>query len=329
MKKSIGAKTILYPTPVLIVCTYDKDGKPNAMTAAWGGICCSKPPCVTVSLRKATYSYGNMMETKAYTLNIPSESYAKEADYFGMVSGKTVDKFAATGLTPVKSELVHAPCIQEFPFVVECKLLHTLEIGLHTQFVGEILDIKAYPSVLDVSESIDLAVVVIPYKYVPGAIKQCGEKGIPAAVIITAGFREAGHEGLEREHEVVALAKEYNMRIIGPNCLGVIDTFTPLNASFSDGTPPKGPMNFTSQSGALGTAILDWARAGRLGFAKFVSLGNKADVSEIDLFEAWADDPDANVLMAYIEGVSDGAKFIETSRNTSKKKPIISPAVPK
>lgn len=187
----------------------------------------------------------------------------------------------------------------------------------------EILDIKAYASVLDVSESIDLAVVVIPYKYVPAAIKECGEKGVPAAVIITAGFREAGHEGLEREHEIVALAKEYNMRIIGPNCLGVIDTFTPLNASFSDGTPPKGPMNFTSQSGALGTAILDWAMAGRLGFAKFVSLGNKADVSEIDLFEAWADDKDANVLLAYIEGVTDGQKFIETSRNTSKKKPIV------
>ena len=147
MKKSIGAKTILYPAPVLIVGTYDKNGNPNAMTAAWGGICCSSPPCVTISLRKATYSYGNIVENKAYTLNIPSEKYVSEVDYFGIISGKNGDKFAATGLTPVKSELVNAPYIQEFPLVLECKLLHTFEIGLHTQFVGEILDVKAEEAV--------------------------------------------------------------------------------------------------------------------------------------------------------------------------------------
>ena len=148
MKKSIGAKTILYPTPVLIVGTYDKKGKPNGMTAAWGGICCSSPPCVTVSLRKATYSYGSILESKAYTLSIPSEKYVAEADYFGMASGKDEDKFKTTGLTPVKSELVNAPYIQEFPLILECKLLHTFEIGLHTQFVGEILDVKADETVL-------------------------------------------------------------------------------------------------------------------------------------------------------------------------------------
>lgn len=148
MKKAIGAKTILYPTPVLIVGTYDKEGKANGMTAAWGGICCSNPPCVTVSLRKATYSYGNIVESKAYTLSIPSVKYASEADYFGIVSGKREDKFKATGLTPVKSDLVNAPYIKEFPLVLECKLLHTFEIGLHTQFIGEILDVKADESVL-------------------------------------------------------------------------------------------------------------------------------------------------------------------------------------
>jgi len=148
MKKSIGAKTILYPTPVLIVGTYDKDGKANAMAAAWGGICCSKPPCVTVSLRKATYSYGSIVENKAYTLSIPSVKYASEADYFGIASGKTEDKFKATGLTPVKSDLVNAPYIKEFPLILECKLLHTFEIGLHTQFIGEILDVKADEAVL-------------------------------------------------------------------------------------------------------------------------------------------------------------------------------------
>ena len=142
MKKSLGAKTLLYPTPVLVVCTYDDEGKPNAMTAAWGGICCSSPPCVAVSLRKATYTYGNLMSKRAFTINIPSENYAREADYFGMVSGKKEDKFAKTGLTPVKSDLVDAPYISEFPFTIECKIIQVIEIGLHTQFIGEVMDVK-------------------------------------------------------------------------------------------------------------------------------------------------------------------------------------------
>lgn len=148
MKKSIGAKTILYPTPVLIVGTYDKDGRPNAMTAAWGGICCSSPPCVTVSLRKATYSYNCIIGSGAYTLSIPSEAYVEAVDYLGMASGKNADKFKTAGLTPVKSDQVNAPYVGEFPLILECKLLHTLEIGLHTQFVGEILDIRADESIL-------------------------------------------------------------------------------------------------------------------------------------------------------------------------------------
>lgn len=148
MKKSLGAKAIAYPTPVFIVCTYDKEGKPNAMNAAWGGICCSGPPCLTVSLRKATYSYGNIMERQAYTVCIPSEKYIKEADYFGMTSGKNEDKFAKTGLTPVKSDLVDAPYIKEFPLIIECKVIQTVEIGIHTQFIGEIVDVKAEEDVL-------------------------------------------------------------------------------------------------------------------------------------------------------------------------------------
>jgi flavin reductase (DIM6/NTAB) family NADH-FMN oxidoreductase RutF len=149
MKESLGPKTIVYPTPVFVVGTYDKEGKPNAMTVAWGGICCSRPPCVAVSLRKATYSYWNIVERKAFTINIPSETHLRVADYFGMASGKTEDKFAAAGLQPVRSSLVDAPYIEEFLLVLECKVLHTLEIGLHTQFIGEILDVKADASVLD------------------------------------------------------------------------------------------------------------------------------------------------------------------------------------
>lgn len=187
----------------------------------------------------------------------------------------------------------------------------------------EILGQKAYPTVLDVPDEIDLAVIVIPYPYVPAVLEECGKKKIPGVVVISAGFREAGMEGLERELELVEIAKKYQFRLIGPNCLGIIDTFTPINASFSAGTPPQGPMAFMSQSGALGTAILDWAQAGRLGLAKFVSLGNKADVSEIDLLKAWADDVDTNVILMYSEGLPNGQEFIKVARRVTKKKPVV------
>ena len=187
----------------------------------------------------------------------------------------------------------------------------------------EILGLKAYPSVLDVPDPIELAVLVIPYMFVPDALRECGQKGIPAAIIITAGFREAGMEGLERERELLEIAEQYHIRIVGPNCLGIIDTYTPLNASFSAGTPPSGPTAFMSQSGALGTAVLDWALAGRLGLSKFVSLGNKADVDETDLLNAWEDDPHSKVIMIYVEGLPNGQEFIRTARRISRKKPIV------
>jgi flavin reductase (DIM6/NTAB) family NADH-FMN oxidoreductase RutF len=156
MKKSLGAKTIVYPAPVFVVGTYDRQGKPNVMTASWGGLCCSSPPCVAVALRKATYTYGNIVERKAFTINIPSAQYIKEADFFGLVSGKNNDKFAATGLAPVKSDLVDAPYIREFPFILECKLVHTADVGSHTQFIGEIVDIKAEESMLNEKGLLDI-----------------------------------------------------------------------------------------------------------------------------------------------------------------------------
>jgi len=142
MKKSLGAQTLIFPTPVWCVGSYDKEGQPNVMTIAWGGICCSKPPCLTISLRKATYTYGNILERGGYTVSVPAAKYAEEADYFGIASGRDVNKFQVTGLTPIRSNLVDAPYVEEFPMVLECKLLHHFEIGLHTQFVGEILDVK-------------------------------------------------------------------------------------------------------------------------------------------------------------------------------------------
>jgi flavin reductase (DIM6/NTAB) family NADH-FMN oxidoreductase RutF len=148
MKKSLGARTLLFPTPVLIVGTYDHDGKPNLMNAAWGGICCSQPPCVAVSLRKATHSWAGIVERKAFTVGIACETRMVEADFVGIASGRDVDKFAITGLTPIRSDLVDAPYAAEFPVVLECRLLHTVEIGLHTQFIGEIIDVKADHAIL-------------------------------------------------------------------------------------------------------------------------------------------------------------------------------------
>ena len=148
MKKDIGAKTLLFPTPVLVVATYDLNGNSNAMTAAWGGICCSDPPCVTISLLKATYTYGCLIETKAYTINVPGEQFINEADFFGIATGREIDKFAATGLTPIRSDFVNAPYISEFPLNLECKVVHIAELGLHTQFVGEVVNVKVDDSLI-------------------------------------------------------------------------------------------------------------------------------------------------------------------------------------
>jgi flavin reductase (DIM6/NTAB) family NADH-FMN oxidoreductase RutF len=154
--KSLGAKTLAMPCPVWVIGSYDKDGKPNVMTASWAAICCSQPPMVTVSLRAVTKTYGNIMESKAFTVNIPSERFARETMYFGSVSGKDVDKFAASGLTPMKSALVNAPYVKEFPLVLECKLVKTVELGLHTMFIGEIVDVKAAASILNAGGAPDI-----------------------------------------------------------------------------------------------------------------------------------------------------------------------------
>jgi len=143
MKRSIGAQALVFSSPVWVVGTYDREGKPNVMTVAWGGICCSEPPCVGISLRKVRYTYGNIMERQAFTVSVPPEEYAKEADYFGIVTGEKVNKFSATGFTPVSSDLVDAPYVKEFPLILECKVIHTFDIGSHTQFIGEIMDVKA------------------------------------------------------------------------------------------------------------------------------------------------------------------------------------------
>lgn len=167
MKKSIGANTFAFPVPAWAIGTYDDEGKPNVMTAAWAGICCSKPPCMAVSLRKATSTYDNLVARKAFTISMPSENHVRVIDSIGLVSGRDVDKFVTLGLTPARAEHVDAPFIEEFPVIIECRLLHTFEIGLHTQFIGEVMDIKADETVLDEKGRPD-AEKVRPVMFSPG-----------------------------------------------------------------------------------------------------------------------------------------------------------------
>ena len=167
MKKSIGAGTHALPAPVWVVGTYDSAGKPNLMTAAWGGICNSRPPCIYVSLRKATYSHGNIMARRAYTVSIPSEHHLKEADWIGLASGRDADKFTTTGLTPTRSKLVNAPYVEEFPVAIECRVVEIHELGLHTQFIGEVVDVKADESFLNPTGAIDIEKVK-PLIFSPG-----------------------------------------------------------------------------------------------------------------------------------------------------------------
>lgn len=187
----------------------------------------------------------------------------------------------------------------------------------------EILGLECYKSVLDVPGQIDLAIIVIPNLFVAKVLEECGQKGVKGAVIITAGFREAGHEGVKMERELLSIAGKHGIRLIGPNCLGTIDTILPLNGSFAAGMPKKGTIGFMSQSGALCTAILDWALAEGVGFSYFVSLGNKADVDEVDLLEAWENDENSRVVISYLEGLRDGQRFIEVARRVTRKTPFI------
>ncbi|MBE0425484.1 MAG: acetate--CoA ligase family protein [Nitrospirae bacterium] len=188
---------------------------------------------------------------------------------------------------------------------------------------SEILGLKAYPSILDVPDKIDLALIVVPPKSVLETIEQCGKKGIDVSIIITAGFRESGLEGAKLENNLMKKAKESGVRFIGPNCLGLIDTHSRLNASFAAGMPAKGSIGFFSQSGAICLAVLDRALPEGIGFSKFISMGNKADISDTEIMLALAEDDNTKVILGYIEGISDGRKFLEVASQISKKKPLI------
>ncbi|MFA4872160.1 MAG: acetate--CoA ligase family protein [Patescibacteria group bacterium] len=213
------------------------------------------------------------------------------------------------------------------------KVGNDILLNLKKTFKGDIYPInldeakiegfKAYPSILKAPKNIDLAIIAIPSQFVAAVVEECGRAGGKNLIIISAGFKEIGGQGEILEKKIKALAKKYNLRIMGPNCLGFISTAPPINASFANHAPAKGNIAFFSQSGALGAAVLDMAAAQKLGLAYFVSIGNKIDINEIDLLNYFKDEPKVKVIQAYLENINDGQEFIRLAKTVSKKKPII------
>jgi acetate---CoA ligase (ADP-forming) len=183
----------------------------------------------------------------------------------------------------------------------------------------------AYASVKDIPGPVDLAVVVVPKELVLRVVDECGEKQIPGLVVISAGFREVGGAGVEMEHQLVERVRRYGMRLVGPNCMGVLNTEEGLsmNATFAPSMPPAGPVSFMSQSGAMGVTILDYAAEYGIGIHNFVSVGNKPDVSGNDLIEYWSEDPATRVILLYLESFGNPQKFTSLARRVTKQKPIV------
>ncbi|MCS7261643.1 MAG: acetate--CoA ligase family protein, partial [Anaerolineae bacterium] len=187
----------------------------------------------------------------------------------------------------------------------------------------EILGYRCYPSVSEVPDPVDLAVVIVAAERVIEVIKQCAARGIHHAVVSSGGFSEIGEEGRVREQALVETAKQLGMRIIGPNCIGTIDTYHHVNVTFTIGKPRPGPIGFVSQSGALCVALLMWAENNGIGFSRIASLGNQADVNETEMLAVLGEDLRTQVVTAYIEGVADGRAFMEVAERISRKKPLI------
>jgi len=187
----------------------------------------------------------------------------------------------------------------------------------------EILGFKCYGNITEVPDNVDLAVIAVPARIVPMIAEQCGLKNVKGIVVISAGFSEIGREGSHLEKKLLAVCRKYGMRMQGPNCLGLINTQSHMNASFAATQPISGNIAFVSQSGALGSTILNWALQNDVGFTSFISLGNEADLSAADFLEALAEDEQTKAIGLYIEGVKNGRRFLDVARSVTKKKPIV------
>lgn len=185
-----------------------------------------------------------------------------------------------------------------------------------------ILGLKAFKSVADIKNKIDLAIIVIPAEFVSEEIKKCAKTGIKNIIIISSNFAEAGKEGKIREEEIKKIGKELNLNILGPNCFGVINSGIGLNATFSKAKIKKGKIAFISQSGAIASAVLDWAQERNIGFSKFISLGNKILLNENDFFESLKDDKETELVIVYLEEIEDGERFMEDVSRLSRIKPV-------
>jgi len=183
--------------------------------------------------------------------------------------------------------------------------------------------LKCYGNLEAIGEEPELVIIVVPAGIVPDVMKQCAAIGVKAVIIITAGFKEVSEQGCRLEQKVAQIAKEAGIKVIGPNCLGVIVTANKLNASFGGDLPKAGTIGYLSQSGALLAAILDMANAGGIGFSKLVSIGNKADVNELDVIEAFGRDPDTKVIAGYLESITNGGAFVRQAERISQIKPIL------
>ncbi|MTI83742.1 MAG: CoA-binding protein [Firmicutes bacterium] len=184
-------------------------------------------------------------------------------------------------------------------------------------------ELDCYSNVAEIPVPVDLAVISVPARFVCEAAETCGKAGVKGLVVISAGFKEIGAEGLEMEKNLISICRDYKMQMLGPNCVGLMDTHTPLNASFAGAFPERGEIAFLSQSGAMLIAILDWSISAGLGFSKIVSLGNKGDLSEIEFIEDAAQDPNTKVILCYIEDIIDGERFLEVAGRAAKEKPVI------
>jgi len=188
---------------------------------------------------------------------------------------------------------------------------------------SEILGKKCYPSISDVPDPVELAVIVVPVAATPVTLEACGKRGIRAAVIISGGFKEVGQSGADLEQECLRIAKSYQMRLIGPNCVGTMDLATGLNTTFIHGMPDEGGIGFVSQSGAVCGGVVDFLYGKKVGFSHFISLGNEADVTETDMIEYLGQEPRVRVIAAYVEQIRDGRRFLEVARQVSRSKPIV------